>query len=620
MFLKNIILVSLCVGLSHGVVYDYFTGQPASEEQLNNYEELGVTDTCTIEIEPCAENERSRVDGSCNNLNSPARGTYFSPLVRVLPPIYYNGYFARKAVSGNELPLARKVRVDLLKQGNSNHPLFNQNVPGFFVFVSNDVGSFHDVKNMIGATNYCCVKEHMNDYACTPNIIPDDDPVHMFSNIRCMNSTRPLTYQDYNCTNEPVPAPIKQATTQFDNSQIYNTNNKGDKAIRSFQKGQLAVEEEDGKLFPPNGPNVTCINNVGNETRCFENYINALMSISLFTIWFVRHHNYIASQLAEVNPCWDDDMLFGAARDINIAFTQQIHLYEWMVALQGRENLIKAGVITADGGFRDLYDKNNYPQVTLEYDFAIRWFHLTQPSRAKLYDKNGTHITDYPIVNATFRPGLLAKDNNMEYFAQSTFRAPCSHADGSIEADLANNGAPGVQLSIDIPAGDVNKGRNLGIRPYIDYVKHFLGLNITSFEDLAELIPNDKLLIMQDLYEDVRDIDLIAGLWVEKKMEGGHMPLLLAKIINENVLRSIRSDRHWYERPNRPFAFNLAQLLEIRKANLASLLCNVGDGIIQIPKQAFLNISPLNPLVSCNEIPNIDYSAWSDPSCNSNTI
>ncbi|XP_063890362.1 peroxidase-like [Helicoverpa armigera] len=470
---------------------------------------------------------------------------------------------------------------------------------------------------MLGPTNYCCEKEHMNDYKCTPNLIPEDDPVHRYSGIRCMNSTRPLTYQDYNCTKEPVPAPIKEATSQFDISQIYNLKNKGDKAVRSFHKGQLAVEEEDGKLFPPNGPRSSCPNNVGDETRCFKNYINALMSIYLFTIWFVRNHNYIASQLAEVNPCWDDDMLFGAARDINIAYSQQLHLYEWMVALQGRENLIKAGIITEDGGFRDVYNKNNYPRVTLEYDFIARWFHLFQASTAKLYDKHGKHIDDFPIANVTFRMGLLAKDNNMEYFSQSMFRAPCSNADGSIEADLANRGAPGVQISLDVTAGDVNKGRNLGIRPYIDYVKHFLGLNITCFEDLAELIPNDKLLILQDLYEDVRDIDLIAGLWVTKKMEGGHIPLLLAKFLNDNILRSIKSDRHWYERPNRPYAFSEAQLAEIRKVTLASLMCTVGDGVIEVPKQAFLNISPENPLVSCSEIPNIDYSAWKDSSCNS---
>lgn len=39
------------------------------------------------------------------------------------------------------------------------------------------------------------------------------------------------------------------------------------------------------------------------------------------------------------------------------------------------------------------------------------------------------------------------------------------------------------------------------------------------------------------------------------------------------------------------YLFLLEQLQEIRKANLAALLCNVADGITHIQRQAFLLIS-----------------------------
>lgn len=67
-------------------------------------------------------------------------------------------------------------------------------------------------ENMLGKTTYCCEEQHMKDYACTPNIVLENDPVHKYTGIRCMNSTRPLTYQDFKCTNDEVPSPVSLFT------------------------------------------------------------------------------------------------------------------------------------------------------------------------------------------------------------------------------------------------------------------------------------------------------------------------------------------------------------------------------------------------------------------------
>ena len=57
----------------------------------------------------------------------------------------------------------------------------------------------------------------------------------------------------------------------------------------------------------------------------------------------------------------------------------------------------------------------------------------------------------------------------------------------------------------------------------------------------------------------MRDIDLMAGLWCEKMMEGGHIPALVAAIINDNFFRAVATDRHWFERQHRPHAFTLGK-------------------------------------------------------------
>ncbi|KAJ8733044.1 hypothetical protein PYW07_015643 [Mythimna separata] len=601
-------------GSSYGVLHDVYTGEPAAKCLLSFYKRNNLTDTCTVDVKPCDPNEWRRVDGTCNNLKNPGKGTFFGPVKRILDAKYHNGNEPRKALSGNDLPSERVTRVNLLGTAVSSHKLFNHNVPGLAAYMFTDIGSFHDSENMLLTTTHCCEKEHMNDKKCTPIIFPDDDPVFRYSHIRCMNSTRPLTYQDFGCTRDAVPAVIKRATTFFDESQIYNTYGKGDKVVRSFIDGKLSVEEEDGKLFPPNGPTALCLNNHGpDQTRCFENYFNTLLPTTLYIIWFVRYHNYVCDKLKEVNPCWDDERLFYTARDITIAYANQMYFSEWFEALQGRKNLIQAGIIPKENGFRDLYDENQDPEITLEHTYVNRFFHLLQEEKAKMYDKEGNYLYDYPLFNTTYKMGFIAK--NMESFTKSTL-SPCHAFDGTIAFDTANRGLPYVQEASDITAGDLNKGRTFGLPAFADYVNYFTGNDVTSWKDLEPYITKENIEKLQDLYEDCRDVDLMAGLWTSKTMKGGNIPEIMAYILNDAWYRTVRSDRHWYERKDRPHAFTLRQLTEIRKkATLASLMCTVGDGVNEIPKKAFLKICKKNPLVPCSKIPKIDYRAWADGSC-----
>ncbi|KAJ8733045.1 hypothetical protein PYW07_015644 [Mythimna separata] len=621
MLLSSVFLLFLRTSVSYGSLYDYYSGEPVSSDLLDFYETNGLKETCTIDIKPCDPNERRRVDGSCNNLKDPARGTFFAPIKRILPANFSDGNKPRKAESGKELPPPREVRLKLLNHTLSSHKVLNNNVPGFGAFVFLDIGSLHDNQNMLGKTTYCCNADHLNDYACTPNLISENDPVFKFTGVRCMNSTRPLTYQDFKCTQNEVPSPIKRATTSFDLSQIYNSKGEGDQVLRSFKGGELAVEEENGALFPPNGPTASCPNNVKpNETRCFEHYFGTFVSVSLFTIWFVRHHNYIASELAKVNPCWNDEMLYQTARDINIAFYNQVYFYEWNTAVQGRNYLVENGIISKDKGHRYLYDDTKSPEVTLDYTFILRFFHLMQESRTMLYDVHGNFIEEFKTFDASFRTGLLAK--NMSTFTQSMFRAPCHGGDGTVDFELANFAFPGFQIAIDALAGDVNKCRNFGLPPYVDYIRHFLGIEINSFEDFktAGLMTSKKVRLLKSVYDHPRDVDLIAGEWCAKNMKGGNIPLITANIMNDNTLRAMKSDRHWYECENRPYAFTEKQLKEIRKSTLASLFCTTGDGVTEIMKNAFFNISPKNPLVPCEKIKKINFKAWADPACKKNNI
>lgn len=60
------------------------------------------------------------------------------------------------------------------------------------------------------------------------------------------------------------------------------------------------------------------------------------MGPNVMSIWLWRQHNRIARELEAMNPCWDDDRIFSEAREITIAFMNQIVYYELMVVVLGK--------------------------------------------------------------------------------------------------------------------------------------------------------------------------------------------------------------------------------------------------------------------------------------------
>ncbi|CAD0198072.1 unnamed protein product [Chrysodeixis includens] len=610
MMLKSIVGLLCCVQVIYAVRYHRFSGERVTPSELEAYRANNTLAKCTIDVQPCKKSERRRLDGSCNSLKNPSRGTVTVPHHRVLPAAYDNGNQERKSVSGKPLKLPREIRTALLCEGISNNDFLTSAVPGFGIFSFGDVGTVHDIKFFMDNKTDCCTEKGQKDFLCAPNIIPEDDPVHRFSGIRCMNLTRPLDFQYFGCTKDPVPAPIEEATSVYDLSPIYIIEDNVGVPVRTNKGGELVVEVDNGIVWPPSGKGYCPATPAKAGQKCFENYSNALLPVQMFAVWFVRHHNYLAQNLAKVNPQWSDDQIYFTARDINIAYVQEMLVYQFMATLLGKDDLVKSGLASKSKGFRETYDPQAYPQITLEFVIVYRWFHLIQNGVAKMLDGEGNYVKEHRVVNSTFNAGFLGEDDNIVYLTQGLFRQEAARANTGVHPDLAELGLPNLQLATDIITSDLHKNRLFGLRPYVDYVKFCFDEDIESFEDLEKRIPVEKVSILRDLYEDPKDIDLMAGLWTEKINKNAHIPPTLGCLLKDSIHRTIKGDRHWYERSDRPHAFTHAQLQEVRKASLANLLCAVGDKVEKVQKNAFLQISKKNPLVSCDKIPKINFKKW----------
>lgn len=49
-------------------------------------------------------------------------------------------------------------------------------------------------------TKHCCEEKGKTDPQCASIEIPEDDPVHRFTGERCINMTKPWTFQFTGCT------------------------------------------------------------------------------------------------------------------------------------------------------------------------------------------------------------------------------------------------------------------------------------------------------------------------------------------------------------------------------------------------------------------------------------
>ncbi|CAB3242838.1 unnamed protein product [Arctia plantaginis] len=515
-----ICLLSLLCSVESALLYDSYTGLQITREDVKRHDKSNTTFWCVNKIEPCDPAEGRRVDGSCNNLKHPSRGATHTPFRRLLPPVFDKNFTPKKSSSGNDLPLVRYVRTRILSVGKVPSQVFTMLAAHYFVFMLADTVSLHDTVNYVIWKPYCCTEKGETDYMCIPIKIPVDDPVHRFSGHRCLNLTRPESFQSVGCVkNDTTPDRIISSTPLLDLSVIYGNLlqpllQKG----RLFKDGLLKYEVENKRVWPPSykiQANVCYLNQRPRENRCHEmpeDGANTLPGINLVSIWFWRYHNFIASQLAKVNPCWDDNKLFETARDINIAVSQQIYYYELLPVFFGYDNMVKDGVIDPMGGFRDEYNENFLPQLSLEYPYVLRWMHNIQDGVLKLYDKDGYYLKQFPIVNLTLRTGYFAVDDNIDYATQGSFRQ------GSAK---------------------------------LDYIAD-----------------PDRIEILRELYEKVDDIDLLAGVWVESPIRGGFVPPTLYCLEIEQLKHNIYSDRHWYERPNRPNAFTPRKYLTSRYSEL----------------------------------------------------
>ncbi|XP_027853231.2 peroxidase-like [Aphis gossypii] len=579
-----------------------------------------VADVCLTSI-PCNPRARYRsFDGSCNNLQQPGWGSVNTALVRLLPAAYQDGESRPRLTSfGRVLPSARLIRTTLFPERNVPDIRFTLAVMQWAQVVAHDVTLLTEK-----SAPDCCASNgkllpietlHPN---CFPIPVPANDHFYSRFGTACLPAKRTVSSDDFGCTLKPQQKVI--ATTHFlDASLVYGATGQTAGNLRSFRAGRMRAQiTRDGRMFMPNVNTPTQSCNVATNTEvCYrsgDGRVNQHPDMAVSQVALLRLHNFLVTEFAQLNPQWNDEILYQEARKFVIAIIQHITYNEFLPILLGENYVRENGISPLKQGYSNLYNSNINPSTLASFaGGAFRSLHSLVPSVFNLVNEdreNGGAPTRFSEwMN---KPGIIQRPGNYDMFLRGIATQPQQAQDIFFSEEITDllfraNGP----LGQDLVAKDIQRGRDMGIPSY-NHFRTLCGLpKATSFDDIRDVMDEERIERLAKIYPTVDDIDYLVGGMLERIIPGTLTTPSFRCVLGEGFFRYKAGDRFFYEYDISPGAFSPDQLSVIRRFSLSTLICLTGDNIQTMQRNAFLQINPGNALIPCRQIlTELDLAPW----------
>lgn len=577
----------------------------------------------------CYHSVYRSIDGSCNNFANPTWGASLTGFRRILYPIYENGFSQpvgwNKDIkyNGFSLPSARKVSSSIITTNEITQDIeITHMTMQWGQWLDHDLD--HQLPSVSSQTWDGVDCKKTCDYAapCFPIDVPEDDP--RINNRRCIDFVRTSAVCGSGMTSvlfgvlQPREQ-INQLTSFIDASQVYGFDKAVAEDLRDLtnDNGLLRV----GATFPGRKPllpttginGMDCRLNLEESTRkCFvAGDIRANEQIGLaamHTIW-MREHNRVALELKALNPFWDGDKVFQEARKVVGAEMQFITYEHWLPFILGPEGY------KILGKYKE-YDPHVNPSISNVFSTAaLRFGHTLINPVLHRYDENFEPIPQGHLLlrHAFFAPWRLVDEGGVDPLLRGMYTTPAKlkTPTQNLNSELTEKLFYSVHaVALDLAAINIQRSRDHAIPPYTKWRQVCNMSEVEDFEDLAREISDkavrDKL---KELYGSVHNIDVWVGGVLEDQVEGGKIGPLFRCLLIEQFRRLRDGDRFWYENPS---VFNPTQLRQIKETSLAKVLCDNGDNIDTISENVFLLPELQDGLISCDDLPSIDFRYWAD--------
>jgi hypothetical protein len=307
---------------------------------------------------------------------------------------------------------------------------------------------------------------------------------------------------------------------------------------------------------------------------------------------FAREHNAVCSRLAADYPHWDDEDLFQRARLVIAALLAKIHTVEWTPAIISHPTTVVAlranwyglageritrtfgrlggsEVISGiPGGETDHY---GVPYSLTEEFTAVYRMHPLLPDdfdlRAAVGDRPLAELTFPELAGPRYRD-VVERIAMGDLFYSFGTSHPGAIVLRNYPRFLQSFTRPDGKL-VDLASTDVVRIRELGVPRYCEFRRL---LHMAAPRTFAELTDDaDLAREMADLYGDIEDVDLMVGLFAEKRPAGFAFSDTAFRIFIVMASRRLNSDR-FFTRDFRPEIYSPAGLEWVRDNDMRTVL------------------------------------------------
>jgi choline dehydrogenase len=373
---------------------------------------------------------------------------------------------------------------------------------------------------------------------------------------------------------------INDVTHWWDGSSLYGSSLEEQRMARSGQDGKLRLTD-DGQLPIPDDPALDFTMRSGSWT-----------GMSMLITLFVREHNAVCDRLKAEYPHWDDEELFQRARLVVAALMAKIHTAEWTPAIISHPTTVYAlranwfgvageRIARAFGRISDSEVISGIPGAATEHygvpfslteEFtSVYRMHPLLPDDFDLRSVDG----DRPLLQCTFRDlaGPHFKEVRQRYAMGDLFYSFGTTHPGAI---VLRNYPKFLQAYerpdgkvIDVATTDIVRIRELGVPRYCEFRRQ---LHLRAPASFAELTDDAGLAKdMADIYGDVERVDLMVGLFAEKRPEGFAFSDTAFRIFILMASRRLNSDR-FFTKDFRPEIYSPAGLQWVRDNDMRTVL------------------------------------------------
>uniref|UniRef100_A0AC35U6H3 Peroxidase mlt-7 n=1 Tax=Rhabditophanes sp. KR3021 TaxID=114890 RepID=A0AC35U6H3_9BILA len=531
------------------------------------------------------------MDGSCNNLEKPLQGASYRPYNRLLPPEYDDGLGAPISSIKHFLPSPREVNKQLL---SSDKVVladdFNSLLMQYGQFISHDMA-----KTTLVPSTKCPNCESIPG-RCLVIKLSRNETNSKFVKEGCIKMSRSSPICGSGKTKPRQQ--LNENTGYIDASPIYGSS-VGDLTKFRFQKSPFLklTNFKGNKILPFDTTKCKDEKSCSVIFLAGDSRVNLFIGLSSLHVIYVREHNRLARALRKINPKWSDERVFQESRKIVGAQHQAIIYREYLPKILGSSFLSSIGPYKG-------YNANIDATIVNEFTAAaFRFGHGMIQEEFPRLDENFKNTTfgEYKFVAGTLNSQLMVNQGGIDPIIRGLLRTPLKRPQ-RLTPSITEN----MFGSTDLGTININRGRDHGIPSYDKY-RDLCGMSkARNFVDLGKEIlspfAREKL---ERLYGSVDKIDLYAGALTEDPILRGLIGPTMACIIGPQFKRSRDGDRFYYENPG---VFTPAQLREIRKSSLSRILCDNGDRINLVPKEAFRTTN----LTPCSQIPQMDLSKWKE--------